>query len=244
MRGGDASVDSPDEPSGELEATGETVGEAKWAALRELERRYPGLDKSRVELTVLSEGERGLLGIGFVPARVRARLTGPPPVSAVDAGEPMPVTEAAERVRQLVEHVRTGLALDATATLQERGDALVATFSGRDLGLLIGKHGQTIDAVQYLATAIAGRAGEERVEVVIDAAGYRDRRRATLEALADRTAERVISGGQPVALDPMPAAERKIVHLRLRDRDDVATSSDGAEPSRYIVVSPVRGLDD
>jgi spoIIIJ-associated protein len=239
MSNADAPVEGARDQGDELEAAGETVGEAKWAALREFERRYPGLDKSLVEFTVLSEGERGLLGVGFVPARVRARLAGATPFASSLAETPLAL-EAAERVQQFVEHVRAGLALDASATVQERGGALLATFHGRDLGLLIGKHGQTIDAVQYLANAIASRAGEERVEVVIDAAGYRDRRKATLEALADRTAEHVVASGQSVVLDPMPAAERKIVHLRLKERSDVTTSSDGAEPNRYVVVSPAR----
>lgn len=226
----------------ETEATGETVGEAKWAALRELERRFPGLDKATVEFAVLSEGERGLLGVGFTPARVVARAPEPPPARSPDRAGSVPLAQGDSppqaRVRELLLRVREALALDATVTVREEPDGLVATFDGRDLGLVIGKHGQTIDALQYLANAVAARAAGERIEVVIDAAGYRDRRRVALEALADRTAERVVSTGSPVALDPMTSSERKIVHLRLRDRPDVVTSSDGSEPNRYVVVSP------
>jgi spoIIIJ-associated protein len=231
-----------DPPDGQLEteAAGETVGEAKWAALRELERRFPGLDKSAVEFTVLSEGERGLLGVGFVPARVVARIpqaparapAQPPAEAAPTAGSPAEV-----RVRELMLLVREALELDATVAIREEEDGIRATFEGHDLGLVIGKHGQTIDALQYLANAVAARAAGERIEVVLDAAGYRERRRATLEALADRTAERVVTTGSPVALDPMTSSERKIVHLRLRDRTDVVTSSDGTEPNRHVVVS-------
>jgi spoIIIJ-associated protein len=225
----------------ETEATGETVGEAKWAALRELERRFPGLDKATVEFAVLSEGERGLLGVGFVPARVIARVTKPPPASPSAPAAPTPEegagSPAEARVRELLFHVREALGLDATVSVQEEADGLLATFDGRDLGLVIGKHGQTIDALQYLANAVAARAAGERIEVVIDAAGYRERRRATLEALADRTAERVATTGNPVALDPMTPSERKIIHLRLRDRPDVITASDGSEPNRHVVVS-------
>jgi spoIIIJ-associated protein len=238
--------DLPSDDAGDrlqTEATGETVGEAKWAALRELERRFPGLDKSTVEFAVLSEGERGLLGVGFVPARVVARLPGPPeprapgtrPPAVEESGESSP---AEARVRELLLRVRDALALDATFTVRNEAGGLLATFEGRDLGLVIGKHGQTIDALQYLANAVATRAAGERTEVVLDAAGYRERRKTTLEALADRTAERVATTGSPVALDPMTSSERKIVHLRLKDRPDVVTSSDGSEPNRHVVVSP------
>ena len=226
----------------EVEATGETVGEARWAALRELERRFPGLDKSSVEVIVLAEGERGLLGVGFTPARVLARVpasalggTGPAPVGPVPAAS----APAAERLHDLLERVCTGLGLDLSVAIGQQGETLVGTFSGRDLGLVIGKHGQTIDALQYLANAILARSPHGRVEVVLDAAGYRQRRRAALEAAADRAAARVASTGKAVALDPMTASERKIVHLHLKDRSGVTTSSEGVEPNRHVVVRPV-----
>ena len=221
----------------QAEATGETVGEAKWAALRELERRFPGLDKSTVELVVLSEGERGLLGVGFVPARVIARIAEPPP-RPPSPEEPELASPVAARLKELLERVRDALDVDATVAVREQGESLVATFHGRDLGLLIGKHGQTIDAIQYLATAALSRGAERRADVVVDAAGYRDRRRATLESLADRAAARVASSGSAAALDPMSSAERKIVHLHLQERPDVVTASEGAEPNRHVVIRP------
>jgi spoIIIJ-associated protein len=107
---------------------------------------------------------------------------------------------------------------------------------GPELGLLIGKHGQTIDAIQYLANAIARRGGEDAKEVVVDAAGYRERRRATLETLAVRSAQRALRDGR-VELEPMTAIERKIVHLRLQEFPGVATSSEGAEPNRFVVIT-------
>jgi spoIIIJ-associated protein len=221
---------------GEVEATGETVGEAKWAAVRELERRFPGLDKSAIEFVVVSEGERGLLGVGFVPARVVARLAEAPERAAPAPAEPASQTEAL--LRELLEHVRRALALDAQVSIRAGDERLEATFQGRDLGLVIGKHGQTIDAIQYLATAVVNRASTDHVEVVVDAAGYRDRRRASLESLADRVAARVAATGRAEALEPMSATERKIVHLHLKDRADVSTSSDGTEPNRHVVISP------
>ena len=106
--------------------------------------------------------------------------------------------------------------------------------------MLIGRHGQTIDAVQYLANAVMWRRHpEDRKEVVIDAAGYRERRRVSLEALAVRSAERALTDGEPVELEPMTAVERKVVHLRLKEFDGVETTSDGTEPNRYVVVHPV-----
>jgi spoIIIJ-associated protein len=216
------------------EATGETVGEAKWAALRELERRHPGLDKSAVQFEVVAEGERGILGVGYEPARVLAHL---PAEAAVTA--PTDESSQAAEARLLVAHIVSTLGVDADVDARERPDGIVVTCSGPDVGLLIGRHGQTIDAIQYLLNAIAWRAyGEERKELVIDAAGYRARRKATLETLALRVAERVRDSGEPEELEPMTAVERKIVHLRLKDLAGVGTTSEGTEPNRYVVVVP------
>jgi spoIIIJ-associated protein len=226
----------------DAEATGETVGEAKWAALRELERRFPGLDKSSVEFVVLSEGERGLLGVGFVPAHVIARVTTPPATGGErpETTQP-PASPAGALVSELLARVCSALRVAAGVSVRESADAVVATIHGRELGLLIGKHGQTIDALQYLTSALVFRATGERIDVVVDAAGYRERRRSTLETLADRTAARVASSGEPASLDPMSAPERKIVHVRLKDRPDVVTASEGLEPNRHVVIRPAEG---
>jgi spoIIIJ-associated protein len=219
-----------------VEATGETVGEAKWNALRELELIVPALDKSAVRFQVLSEGERGLLGVGYSPARVVATAS----ESERSDGDPAPSGEsaAAGRLRDLLEHVSAAIGVRCRIELVEDGSSLTATCFGDDLGLLIGRHGQTIDAVQVLASMIAGRGENERKEVVVDAAGYRDRRRRTLEALALRSAEEVVRTGERVGLDPMSAAERKVVHTCLQDHEGVATASAGDEPNRYVVVEP------
>jgi spoIIIJ-associated protein len=219
-----------------VEATGETVGEAKWAALRELEQRCPGLDKGEVRFEVLSEGERGLLGVGYSPARVLAQL---PAEAAAAAQEVMPEWEMAADARALVARIVAALGVDARVDAREDEHAVVVTCSGPDVALLIGRHGQTIDSIQYLLNAIAHRShGDARKEVVVDAAGYRERRRSTLEALAVRTAERVRETGERQELEPMTAVERKVVHLRLQDADGVATTSEGVEPNRYVVVLP------
>ena len=123
--------------------------------------------------------------------------------------------------------------------ISEDDEQLTATLTGPELGLVIGKRGQTIDAIQYLATAIVFRGLEERKSILVDAAGYRDRRRATLEQQADRAASEALAAGGSVALDPMSAVERKIVHVHLQEREDVETASEGNEPHRFVVVRPV-----
>jgi spoIIIJ-associated protein len=220
----------------EVEATGETVGEAKWAALRELERLAPGLDKASVRFQVVSEGERGLLGVGYAPARVVAKASADAPPPAQDPGDDTPI---AGHARELVERIVGAIGLRCRVDVVEHEEAVHVTCSGHDLGILIGRHGHTIDAIQYLANAIVHRANpDERKEVVVDAEGYRDRRRTMLESLAVRSAKRAIADGVPVELEPMTAVERKVVHLRLKEFEGVETSSEGTEPNRFVVVSP------
>jgi spoIIIJ-associated protein len=222
----------------QAEGHGETVGEAKWSALRELERLEPGLDKSAVRFDVLSEGQRGLLGVGYEPARVLAT------VAKADGGASGAPTDdpegpVAERARELLERIVEGIGVRCRIDLHEEEDALVATCSGGNLGLLIGKHGQTIDAVQYLVNAAVSRAfPDERKQIVVDASGYRARREATLASIAQRSAERAVQLGSRVELEPMTAVERKVVHLALRDHPGVETTSEGTEPNRFVVVVP------
>jgi spoIIIJ-associated protein len=221
-----------------VEATGETVGEAKWAALRELERLHPAIDKSSVQFEVISEGERGLLGVGYAPARVIA--TAAASESNGDAvAAPLDESDLAADVRSIVERVVRELGVRCDVEVREDKDGVHVDCHGGEVGALIGRYGQTIDAIQYLLNAIVARREGERVDVTIDAAGYRERRRETLERLADRSAERAMRDGAPVELDPMSAVERKVVHLRLKEVAGVETSSAGAEPNRYVVVSPV-----
>jgi len=220
----------------QVEATGETVGEAKWSALRELEKLAPGLDKGAVSFQVVSEGERGLLGVGYTPARVLAMVD----ENAAAAAEPVDESDVAAGARELVQRVTDALGVDCRISVREGSDSILVSCTGRDLGMLIGRHGQTIDAIQYLANAIRHRTfPDETRDVVVDAAGYRERRRATLEQLAVRSAQRAVSDGEPVELEPMTAVERKVVHLRLKEFPGVETSSEGAEPNRFVVVSPV-----
>ncbi|MGZ4320360.1 MAG: RNA-binding cell elongation regulator Jag/EloR [Gaiellaceae bacterium] len=218
-----------------VEATGETVGEAKWVALRELERIAPGLDKAAVRFQVVSEGERGLLGVGFEPARVVATVDPDAVVEAAAVDE----SERAAKARALVDRVTASLGLRCRIDVAEDEETITVSCAGGDLGLLIGRHGQTIDAVQYLANAIVNKGIDEgRKRVVVDAAGYRARREETLHREAVSAAERATSTGEPVELEPMTSIERRVVHERLKEYPGVETLSEGAEPNRYVVVSP------
>jgi spoIIIJ-associated protein len=213
-----------------VEATGETVGEAKWAALRELESLVPGLDREQVQFQVVSEGERGLLGVGFSPAQVIASTAG----GAAPDGEASTLTNGP---REIVERIAAAIGADVSVTAREREGVVTVTCSGSDVALFIGKHGQTIDAIQYLANAIMRSQGGD-TEVVVDASGYRARRTATLEGMARRTAQRVSATGRRAELEPMTPVERKIVHEALKEDPGVETASEGSEPNRYVVVLP------
>ncbi len=147
--------------------------------------------------------------------------------------------EPAEALEELLEEILDGLDLDAEVLISEEHGLLTARLEGDDLGLFIGRRGQTIDAVQHLAQRIVFPAGPSDVRVVIDANGYRERRAEALRAEADEAAEEAIASGKPVELPPLPPFERRIVHEYMRDRGDVETHSDGDEPDRYLVISPL-----
>jgi len=149
------------------------------------------------------------------------------------------MSDATAHVQALVERVVHALDLEARVTVSEDEAAVTATVEGDDLGRFIGRHGQLIDAVQHLAyrAAYRDRPGEKRV--VVDAAGYRERRADALRAQADRAADDAVRTSRPVPLSAMSAIERKLVHEYLRDRRDIETYSEGEEPERHLVVAPV-----
>src|SRR4051794_39721537 len=229
MEEGAQSTESPGDGTSAV-GSGETLGEAKWAAMKELEPRFPGITAESVRFAVVDEpdSEGG-------PARVEAEVD----VDAWRAQAEQIPDEPGERVRALVARVVHGLGLGATVDIEETDDEIRATVNGDDLGLLIGKHGATIDAVQHLAFRAASHGREERKQVVVDAAGYRERRETALHRAADRAVSEALRFGRPVELEPMRPAERKVVHLYLRERTDVDTHSEGDEPDRRLVVTPV-----
>ena len=148
--------------------------------------------------------------------------------------------DPAERARDLVEGVLDELDLEGEVLVEEDEDRItISVDGGDDYGLLIGKRGQTIDALQLLCYQAAFRGLRERKRVVLDAAGYRARRRETLEGRADRAAEQALAASQVVEMDPMSAQERRVVHERLKERAGVETYSEGDEPHRCVVVAPL-----
>ena len=212
------------------EGTGETLGEAKWAAMKELEPRFPGITAECVRFEVVEEPDGD--------ARVRAEVDED---AWREAAETIP-EEPAERVRAVVGRIVHAVGLRATIDIEESPDEIRATVNGDELGLLIGKHGTTIDAVQHLAFRAAFRGQQTRKQVTVDAAGYRDRREAALHRMADRAAAEALRYERAVELEPMRAPERKIVHTYLSERSDIETHSEGDDPDRRLVVSPAQAF--
>jgi spoIIIJ-associated protein len=149
-------------------------------------------------------------------------------------------SEAAARVREMLTRIVAAVDMPAEIEIVEDDEAVNASLVGDDLGLLIGRHGQTIDAIQHLAYRIAYRGADGRKRVTVDAAGYRERRAVLLQQDADDAVAEALQHGEPVALDAMNAVERRVVHEYLRDRDGIETYSEGAEPDRYLVVAPIK----
>lgn len=204
-----------------IEVRGRTVEEALDAAARQL-----GVGREDLEAQVVVEPSRGWLGlVGQRDAVVRARV------------RPTKARFAAAFLDELAR--RAGL--EARVTVEEAPDRIVARMEGGpELGAFIGRHGVALEALQYLLNVAAARVSDERRRVLLDVAGYRERRRQFLERLALRMAERARRTRRPVTLEPMPAAERRVVHLALQNHPEVRTESTGTEPYRRVVIVPRR----
>ena len=243
------------------EAEAKTVAEAETEAFERLEEIAGPCEWDEVEFTVVTEGSKGFLGMGSAVARVEARLAHPDQRRSViknsagaeeavvngeleesvaaanaagDTGAEL--TEADFRLAELLEKVAVALGLVATVKIRETDEELVADLVGDDLGLFIGRHGSTLDAVQYLANIIVFRGLEGRKRIIIDAEDYRDRREETLRSLAERGASEVMKGKLEYEMKPMNAAERRIIHIHLQDREGMETTSEGKEPFRRVVI--------
>ena len=207
-----------------VEKSARTVEEAIEAALKELSAR-----RDQVQVEVLDEGSKGFLGIlGARQARVRVTL-----LHSIEKK-----VEAAENfLRQLLQH----MGIEATVSSSRGEDDMVTlSISGRRIGSVIGRRGQTLDAVQYLVNLVANKVEGPRVRFIVDAEGYREKRAETLRNLALRIADRVHRERRKVSLEPMSALERRIVHLALVNDDRVETHSEGEEPYRRVVIVPKR----
>jgi spoIIIJ-associated protein len=204
----------------EVTATAATVDEAVQLALQQL-----GVSRDRAEITVLDEGRKGLFGIfGSRPAVVKAKLM-------ID-----PVEEAELFLKNVVKQMGVTA---AKIEKQQDGKRVIFMITGEQVGLLIGKHGQTLNSLQLLTQLVANRYAKEYVSIIVDAENYRERREKTLIQLAQKLAEKAIKTGKEVKLEPLPAHERKIIHNALANYKKVTTYSVGEEPHRYVVVSPI-----
>lgn len=210
-----------------VEASGSTIEEATEKALAEL-----GASREEVEIRILSPGGRRLLGLGSQEARVRATLR-----------PPQPEEEAALVAKEVLERLLAAMGIEAQVHLRpsdlpEGPDTLVLDITGQNLGILIGRQGETLRALQYITRLIVSRRLQEWAEIIVDVEGYKSRRERSLAQLARRMADRAILLGQAVSLEPMPAYERRIIHLALRDDQKVSTESVGEGDRRKVVIFP------
>ncbi len=204
-----------------LEKTGKTVDEALQAGLAEL-----GLPLERVDVEVLEEASKGLFGlIGGKPARVRITVK---------------ELYAADVARDFLDQVIKAMGIDVTIEMSQQQESIVFNIRGENLGMLIGKHGQTLDALQYLTNLAAHRDAVDRARVIIDVEDYRKRREETLTSLAKRIAAQVKRRGDKVVLEPMTPNERKVIHMALQDDTRISTYSEGEEPYRKVIIAPKR----
>jgi spoIIIJ-associated protein len=150
----------------------------------------------------------------------------------------MVTSDEVGQVRDVLERIAAAVGVEASVEVHEGAEGLTGEYVGEDLGLLIGHHGETIDAIQHLAYRITAR-GSDRTPVTVDAAGYRERRAIALRAAGDQAAHDALTQRRPVPLEAMSPLERKVIHEHLKTRHDVETYSEGQEPSRYLVVAPL-----
>lgn len=207
-----------------VEKTGKTVDEAIALALEAL-----GAEREDVDIEVLDIGSKGFLGlVGARPARVRVTLR-----NSLD--------EKIEAAKTFLAGLLERMGVQAEISVEEGEDRLVyIRLTGRRMGVVIGRRGQTLDAIQYLVNVVANKKPGPRARIVLDAEGYREKRAETLRNLAARLAKKAKTERRKTVLEPMSALERRIVHLALADDDEVETRSEGEEPYRRVVIVPKR----
>lgn len=202
----------------EITASGQTVDEAVQSALEQLDTT-----KDQVDVTIIDEGKKGILGVfGSKPAIVKV----------------VRVKNQVEEAETYLRDIINQMNIDIDLTVTGNDNHVTFDMSGEKIAILIGKRGQTLNALQYLVHLAINKEGKQYYTVTVDAEGYRARRQETLETLADRMAQKAIQIKRKVALEPMPAYERKIIHSALQNNKKVSTYSDGVEPHRHIVIKP------
>ena len=209
--------------------TARTVEEAEELALKEL-----GVDRNEVEVEVLSRGKAGFLGIGAEQARVRVTR-----ISETSGGG-----SAASQAMETVNKTLSAAGVNVVSTLRSAFDPEVGgpiiDLNGEDSGLLIGRRGQTLQALQFLVNLMVRNAGGEDVRVVLDVEGYRQRREASLRDMATKVAGRVVQTGRSITLEPMSAADRRIIHVSLAENPAVSTESMGFGDDRKVTILPTQ----
>lgn len=201
-----------------IEKTAKTVQEAVNQALYEL-----GIKMENAEIEVLEEPSKGLFGLlGTKPARVRVSIK----------------NTTGLRAKDLLDDVLKAMSVEADVNIQEEEGNVHINLEGSDLGVLIGRRGETLDALQYLVSLSVNKNQEQRKKIFLDVEGYRKRREETLQKLAMKLADKARQRGRNVVLEPMNSLERRIIHTALQGRDDIATFSEGEEPYRKIIIAP------
>lgn len=245
-----------------IEMTGKNIEEATQLALDEL-----GVTEDKVYVEILDEGAKGFLGLGQTPAKVKVTLKDAPASNAnqfapitvpgssedtVQITEPAPHTDAyqeipveksavdmAETARTILQSIVDGIGCGGTAVISKvSSDMINLNIDGGDSGILIGKHGQTINSIQYLISVIINKHQQKRIRVTVDSEGYRTRREDALRNQALYLANKVKESGEEAVLDSLDASERRIIHTTLADDPNVYTYSEGEDPERHIVISP------
>ncbi len=220
-----------------VEVSAKTVKEAVEQALKRL-----GLDRSQVEIEVLQEGKSGILGWRGEDAKVR--VTPIPPVEDQKSPEIVPQVEAGavpDTAREVVETLLSLMGVSASVQVSGAGEEespRVVEIDDGDLGILIGRRGQSLAALQYIVNFIVSQKLGSNARVIVDVAGYRKRRQEELEGLAQRVADLVKSSHRAITLEAMPPSERRIIHIALKNEPGVTTGSVGLGDARKVVVSP------
>ncbi len=230
-----------------IEKTGKTVQEAINQALEEL-----GLAVDDVIIEVLDEGEAGLLGLGRKPAKVLVTTESEPTEKTLPDDEEVfgeyygddesydgdPETPEEAEATSYVAAILAGIGIHGKISSYREDDSIHIEVTGQDCGAAIGRHGETLEAIQYLSSLVANRVSDKRIRVILDIGGYRRRREQTLISMAERAAGKVAESGAHYNLDPMNPAERRIVHSALQGFEGVTTYSEGEDPNRYVVIAP------
>ncbi|HZK18032.1 MAG TPA: RNA-binding cell elongation regulator Jag/EloR [Clostridia bacterium] len=200
------------------EKTGRSVDEAIELALQEL-----GVLKDQTEVEVIEEPQKGLFGfLGSKPAKVKVTVRYNPE----------------EQVKLLLGSILKTMELPTDLSITRKNDFVKVDISGKDIGILIGRRGETLNALQYLVNLSVNKNRKDRVRVLLDVESYRKRREETLKRLALRLANKAKQKGKNVVLEPMNSSERRIIHTALQSRHDINTYSEGEEPFRKIIISP------